>query len=176
MVLISHCVDVVPREDCEFDEVEIVTCDSGDLCEVYLVVRPEEKWLVARALEGQVGAFHSSFCGLGRGLDGGLTYARAGRKPALRNLLGWPRNAQLATFLPKAVFYLVLPRELANQALEAARVALRTAGGPAECARGFGWIAPILCEVPVGAVGGASISSAEPVPSPRIPTMAEAVR
>lgn len=122
--------------------------DGSDLCELILIVRPEDKPAVLRALDGELGSSFVIQHALGRGFDGGLLY---GRQSPKRNLLSWFRRAQTLAFLPKIMFWTVLYRIDAKRVLERVGTAVRLTGGPSECAGGFAIIAPLCQEEPIGA-------------------------
>ena len=116
------------------------------LYEIYLIVRPEEKADVERALECVIPPMYSTFSALGRGAQGGLLYANGS------NGFRFPffKRPQLAVFLPKVVFYLVVPEELTDPILENVKAALRVKGGPSDCGLGIGIVAPIEEQIPIG--------------------------
>jgi hypothetical protein len=122
--------------------------DASLLCELFLVVRPEDKAAVWRALEGEIGSTFISYHAVGRGFDGGLAYGKQGSK------LGWLRwlnRSQILAFLPKIVFWAVLERESAKRVIERVGAAVRLTGGPSECAGGFAILAAMEEELPLGA-------------------------
>lgn len=119
--------------------------DCG-LCELVLVVRPEDRAAVARALESVAGAAFVCHHVLGRGFDGGLVYG----PPSRRKWLGWLERSQVLMFLPKIVFFAVLDRRSAGSIIERAGAAIRQTGAPSACAGGFAFVAPIGQEIPIG--------------------------
>lgn len=118
--------------------------EQGPLKELYLLVRPEEKYAVERALQSVVGPIYSSFTGLGRGTSGGIAYAGARRR-------WWSlkRERHLSLFLPKVIFYLVVAEADAADILSAVTHALRAEGGPTDCGRGFGVVMPMEGDSPI---------------------------
>jgi nitrogen regulatory protein PII len=119
--------------------------EEGPLKELYLLVRPEEKYAVERALQSVVGPIYSSFTGLGRGTSGGVSYADGKRRP------WWSlkRERHLSIFLPKVIFYLVVAAADADEVVSAVTHALRAEGGPTDCGRGFGVVMPMEGDSPI---------------------------
>lgn len=113
--------------------------ENPEFCELYLIVRPEEKRAVTTCLDSFVGPVYTTIPGLGRGYNG-LTY-QAKRRSLIQRL--WRNTEPLTVFLPKVVLYLVLPCDAVDELMSAIQQTLRTAGGPANCARGFGFIVPV---------------------------------
>ena len=119
------------------------THEDERLCEMYLVVRPEERQAVERAIECVLPCVHSTFNAVGRGLGGGLRYSGAASK--------WPfgRRAPRAEFLPNTVFYLVAPRTTIDEVLDSVRDALRAEGGDAERGLGAAFVLPLEGEIAI---------------------------
>jgi len=115
---------------------------DDELSEVYLVVRPEERYAVDLALEALLPPLQSSFNAVGRGRGGGLR--------AERPTSWWPFGRPPAgEFLPKVVFYLVVPSQLVEEILGAVTVALRAERGDVEHGLGTAFVLPIESEVAI---------------------------
>jgi len=131
---------------------------ATDLRIIYLIVRPEEKHALERALQNVVPPIYSTMRGVGRGRDGGLAYGLNGpKKRGSRNRRWWRRRSAQpgATFLPKMIFYLVVPGYLVVDVLAAASASLRVEGGPARAGLGVGFVVPMCGHRVVGEGGGA---------------------
>ncbi len=115
---------------------------DDDLSEVYLVVRAEERPAVELALEGLLPALHSSFPAVGRGRGGGLRSQRPARF--------WPFGRPPAgEFLPKIVFYLVVPSSMVDDLVRAVTAAVCAERGDAEHGLGVVFVSPILRETAI---------------------------
>lgn len=134
--------------------------------EIYLIVRPEEKRELERALSSVVAPVYSTIQALGRGSQGGLSY---GARP--KRFFGIGRRASpKATFLPKTIFHLVVPEELVAPIVRAASEVLRQRGGPEDCGLGVAIVADIEEEIAIDGRAPASSrrrgdSAREAVPS-----------
>jgi hypothetical protein len=84
------------------------------LCELYVVVRPEEKRAVMLTLDALVGPVYTTIAAVGRG-HSGLTYEGKKATSLVKRL--WGNIEALTVFLPKAIFYLVIPRASADEVL-----------------------------------------------------------
>lgn len=115
------------------------------LKEIQLIIRPEEKYAVERALQSVVPPVYATMSALGRG----------GHEERADRRWSWKRKRQLAAFLPKTIFVLVVPEGYVEPILRAVRAALRLAGGPEDCGTGFAIVSPIADDLVVGAAAAA---------------------
>jgi nitrogen regulatory protein PII len=119
----------------ESDDADALAED--DLRELILIVRPEERWALERTLQAMCDTAFVSLSALGRGGSGGLRY---------RGRRSWFSRPSVATFLPKAVFYLTVPASEVEHVLAAVRGALRVESGPADAGLGLGLVLPLEIE------------------------------
>lgn len=113
--------------------------------EIYLIVRPEEKRELERALSLVVAPVYSTIHALGRGSQGGLSYGEAPKR-----FFGFGRRASpKATFLPKTLFHLIVPEELVAPIVRAASDVLRRRGGPEDCGLGVAIVADVEEEIAI---------------------------
>jgi len=120
--------------------------------ELFLIIRPEEKYEVEQALIATIGYGFTSFLAQGRGMGGGLTYSQ-GRGLTYsqgRGLFPWSKSKPVTVFLPKIVYYIVVPDDVATLVLDAVGGAMRRGGGPEAFGRGLGAISPMGEEIPIG--------------------------
>jgi DNA-binding transcriptional ArsR family regulator len=108
------------------------------LKELFIVVRPEEKYAVERALQSVMPTLYDSIHAVGRG-----GHQRGSSRP-------WQKKKQLEAFLPKTMFVLVVPESYVGPILRAVSAALRLEGGPDDCGVGFATVAPIGEEIVIG--------------------------
>src|SRR5690606_36090055 len=110
------------------------------LCELLLVIRPEDKAAVSLVLEGEL--YDGFVCqhAIGRGCEGGLAYGES--QPSSR-WLKWSSRSYLMAFLPKIVIWAVLEKTQANTIVEKVGAAIRLSGVPTQCAGGFAVIAEL---------------------------------
>lgn len=129
--------------------------------ELYVVVRPEEKVAVERALQCVVPPMYTTMSATGRGREGGLANA-----PRRRRFWFFGRDRAPAILRPKIVFYVVLPEEAVEDALQAIRAVLRSERGT-ETSLGAAFVLPMGQVVPitsaprrrVGSAGGSAETS-----------------
>ncbi|MCC6648907.1 MAG: hypothetical protein IT374_25500 [Polyangiaceae bacterium] len=127
--------------------------DADELCEVYLVVRPEERRAVERALDAQLPPVVTSFHALGRGRGGGLRHEGATG--------WWPfGRARAGEFLPKVVFYLAVPARLVDDVVDAVTTALRGECGAVDHGLGAVFVLPAEREIPVHPVRASVVAGA----------------
>ncbi len=132
--------------------LEVHEAQEG-LCELFVVVRPEDKSAVSRIIEGEPACEFIAHHALGRGCEGGFAYGGA-LKPFWAGLFN--RTPRME-FLPKIVFWAVLERSAAEGLIEKIGAALRLGGGPAQCAGGFAIVAEIEHETPMGLSPGTGV-------------------
>jgi nitrogen regulatory protein PII len=116
------------------------------LKEVYLIVRPEEKYDLEAALQTVMAPIYSTIHGLGRGGRGGLSYAA----PPKRGPLRWFRKPELSVLLPKTIFYFVIPESRVQPVIDAAGAVLRAKGGPGDCGLGVAIVSDIEADAVIG--------------------------
>ncbi|MBI1785606.1 P-II family nitrogen regulator [Candidatus Sumerlaeota bacterium] len=116
-----------------------------NLKEIYLIVRPEEKYDVERGLKGVVAPIYCTWSGLGRGTQGGLAY----EEQDARRWWSWWKRTPRSALLPKIILYLVVPENKVEPVLNAVGAALRLKSGPADCGLGVGFILPIEQELAI---------------------------
>lgn len=123
-------------------------CESPDeaLKEVYLIVRPEEKYDLETALQTVMAPIYSTINGLGRGSNGGLAYGA----PAKRGPMKWFRKPELSVLLPKTIFYFVIPESRVDQVIRAAGAVLRAKGGPDDRGLGVAIVGDVETDVMIG--------------------------
>jgi hypothetical protein len=109
-------------------------------CEVFLVVRPEDKTAVSRVFEAELGGRYMSQAVLGRGFHGGLSYGSQLSKSALKR---WIHRQPVLGFHPKIAFLAVLEKSHAEDLLEKLSLVIKRNGQPLQCASGFAVISKI---------------------------------
>jgi len=114
--------------------------DEEALKELYLVVRPEERYTVERAIQSVVPPIYTELHALGRG---DYFYDR--------ERFSWAKREQRAQFLPKTVLFLLVPESYVTPLLRAVSAALKIAGGPEDCGMGFAAVLPVEGELVIGA-------------------------
>ncbi len=122
--------------------------------ELFLLIRPEERSAVETGLLSVVGPIYTVMQVQGRGSEGGLRYEEEAKKKRW----SWKKES-LSIFLPKLMYYLVVPEELVDELLRAVGVALRMYGGPDHCGFGFAMVCPLEDEIPINGIIPASRSS-----------------
>lgn len=123
-------------------------CERGEdpLKEVYLIVRPEEKYDLEAALQTVMAPVYSTMNGLGRGSNGGLAYGA----PARRGPMKWFRKPELSVLLPKTIFYFVIPQSRVERVIQAAGAVLRAKGGPDDRGLGVAIVGDVEADVVIG--------------------------
>lgn len=121
---------------------------GGDepLKELYLIVRPEEKYDLERTLQTIMAPIYTTMNGLGRGTRRELRFSpTAGRGP-----LRWLRGPELALMLPKTIFHMVIPESRVDAVIEAAGGVVRMKGGPGDCGLGVAIIGEVVSDIAIG--------------------------
>lgn len=126
---------------------QLFRSDRDDpLKEVYLIVRPEEKYDVEQALQTIMAPVYSTMSGLGRGGRGGLSYSLTQKRSRFR----WLRGPELSVLLPKTIFYFVIPESRVESVIRAAGAVLRLKGGPDDCGLGVAIVGDVEADVMIG--------------------------
>jgi len=143
ILLMAHLLPLVLDMN---GDVEICEPAGETLKEVYLIVRPEEKYDLEAALQTVMAPIYSTINGLGRGSNGGLAYGA----PAKRGAMKWFRKPELSVLLPKTIFYFVIPESRVESVVRAAGAVLRAKGGPGDRGLGVAIIGDVEADVVIG--------------------------
>ncbi len=118
--------------------------DAAEWREIFLIVRPEEKITVERALMGVVPPLYVTFPALGRGRHGGLAYENR------RGWIRWPWGQHpKAALLPKVVFHLVVSENHVDEIINSIQASLRLKGGPPDWGLGLAIVSPVEADLPI---------------------------
>lgn len=118
--------------------------DAEILKELYIIIRPEERYPVERAIQSVVPPVYSTLNAVGRG-------AYWEPAPDTRRMRwAFNRKKQLSEFLPKVILMMVVPEPYVEPLLTAVSAALRLQGGPEECGTGFAAVLGVESELVVG--------------------------
>jgi DNA-binding transcriptional ArsR family regulator/nitrogen regulatory protein PII len=112
------------------------------LKEIYMIVRPEERYPVERALQSVVPPIYHTMHAVGRG--GHL-------EEGSRRRWSWRRREELTQFLPKTIVFVMVPESYVGPVLRAVGAALRLEGGPEDCGAGFAAVLPVGADHVIGA-------------------------
>lgn len=119
--------------------------ETEALRELYVIIRPEERYAVERALQSIVPPIYASMSATGRG-----AYWED-KQSVKQRRWSWRRREQLAAFLPKTILFMAVPETYVNSLLKAVGAALRHEGGPDDCGTGFAMVLGVDEEIVIGA-------------------------
>ncbi len=114
------------------------------LQEIYVVVRPEEKYAVERAMQSIIPPVYTCMHATGRG---GYWEPATSKKRRWT----WRKRQERTAFLPKVIFTVLVPESHVTALLRAVSSALRLEGGPDESGTGFAAVMAAEREIVVGA-------------------------
>lgn len=117
------------------------------LRELYVVVRPEEKYAVERAMQTIIPPVYFCMSAVGRG-----GYGEPGGGGKRR--WTWRKREARAAFLPKTIFTVLVPESHVAALLRAIGATLRLEGGPSDCGTGFAAVLGAEEEIVIGAGHG----------------------
>lgn len=116
------------------------------LKEVYLIVRPEEKYDLETALQSVMAPIYSTMQGTGRSGGGSLSCSAGGGKSPL----AWRPGPHGAPFRPKTLFYFVIPETYVDRVIRVAGEVIRAKGGPEDCGLGIAIVSEVEAEMTIG--------------------------